>query len=131
MIFVDTNIFIYLIFPVDPQKYRACRFLFERASKGEETLWTTEWVIAELIWFCHRKKKTRSDIKNILHKIISTPGMIIRGKSYILEALQRWDDRVDYIDAWNIILLTEEDSIKGYSYDKGLDTVEDFVRVEP
>lgn len=131
MIFVDSNIFIYIMFEVDKQKHDACLRLFEKAKKGIVALWTTEWVIAEFIWFCNRKGKTRTELKTAVHMFLSTSGLQVRNRSLILEALDLWTDEVDYLDAYNIVILQEEAITSVYTYDKGFDTISSLTRKEP
>ena len=50
MIFVDTNIFLCFLTNDDPRKADACEQLFKKAVSGKESLFTTELVIAEIVW---------------------------------------------------------------------------------
>jgi len=129
--FVDTNIFIYSLFPVDPKKHAACLALFEKAQRGDESLWTTEWVISELVWLLGRMKKSTTEIKDIIENTISTKGLEVRNLHIIQEALRIWSGKVEFIDAMNIAMCVDEEVTRGYTYDKEFDTVPRFTRLVP
>lgn len=129
--FVDTNIFVYTLYPVDLHKHKRCLALFEKAQQGNISLWTTEWVIAELVWILGRMKKEKTVIKNIIGKIITTKGLEMRNGSVFSKALALWIKNINFIDALNLVLCVEEEIADGYSYDKGLDTIPGFSRLVP
>ena len=130
-IFVDTNIFIYVLYEVDDKKHSACIDLLKKAREGEVRLWTTEWVVAELIWFLHRRKKVWSEIELIVNKILTTKGLEIRNKKWLLEILVPCKKVTDFFDSVNMSILLSEGVNRGYSYDRGLDRWRSFKRMEP
>ena len=129
--FVDTNIFIYSLFPVDRNKHKKCISLFSQASKGKIQLWTTEWVISELIWFLRRRKISVLQCKEIVFKVLATKGLEVRNKGWILEVLDIWQDPFSFTDTIHIVSIKQEAVIAGYSYDKDLDKISWFKRLEP
>lgn len=131
MIFVDSNIFLYTIFTVDKKKHQASKDFFAKAEEKNSSLWTSDWVIAEIIWFCTRKGTSRNETKQYIYKILRTSYIQVKNKSYILQALDMWNDSIDYIDALNIILLKEELIDDVYTYDKGFDIISSLTRKEP
>ncbi len=131
MILVDTNIFISSLFVVDKKTHAACIELFTQAKKGKVKLWTTEWVIAECVWFLQRQKLENEALKVIIRQIISTPGLVVQNKQTILTSLDAWTDRVGYIDAYNFVLMQTEGLNTLYSYDTGFDTIKKVRRIEP
>jgi predicted nucleic acid-binding protein len=48
--FIDSNIFLRPVVKDDPVKVRECERLFEKISKGEINAFTSNLVLAELIW---------------------------------------------------------------------------------
>ena len=131
-LFIDTNIFIYSIFDVDVKKHDACLSLFEKAVRGEVNLWTTEWVVAELIWFLHRKKWTWDKIDSIVvDGVLATRGLTVRNSKWLMEILKPCKKVTDFFDSVNMDLLLSNGIKKGYSYDKGLDRYKGFKRLEP
>ena len=50
MKFVDTNIFIRFLTDDIPEKADACEEIFKKAVEKKETLFTTDLVIAKIVW---------------------------------------------------------------------------------
>ena len=129
--FVDTNIFIYELFPIDKNKYKNCLSLFELAAKGKIQLWTTEWVISELIWFLRRRKISVFQCKETVFKVLATRGLEVRNKGWILEVLDIWQNPLSFTDTIHTVSIKQEGVKTGYSYDKDLDKIGGFNRLEP
>lgn len=128
---VDTNIFIYLLFAVDAMKQQRCVQLFEQAEEGEVELWTTEWVIAELVWFLAKQKYSWEKIKEIMLKILATTGLEVRGKKWLLVVLELTEKSIDFVDVINVTLARADGVERVYSYDQGLDGFGFIKREEP
>src|SRR3990167_6265625 len=132
MYFVDTNIFIYYLFPVDLAKHSSCVELFKRAENGEVALWTNEWTVAELIWFMRRKKKTWSEIKRfIMEGLIRGRQVKVKNEKLITNVVEKCKKDSDFVDYMNMYLLRSDAITKGYSYNKDLDRWKGFKRLEP
>lgn len=130
--FVDTNIFIYFLFPVDLKKHIRSKELLKNAELGEISLWTTEWVIAELAWFMQRKKAKWPKIKEfVLEGIFMNKGISVKNEKKIHELFEKSYSSNHFIDLINIYLATKHGIKKGYSYDKGFDNYKNFKRLEP
>ncbi len=129
--FVDTNIFIYTLFKVDSAKHQACIGLFEEAAQGKVKLWTTQWVIAELMWFLTRKRMSWEEIRSVVEKIIQTRGLEVADKDVFFEVMKECESGEDFVDGINVVLSRRENIYKGYSYDKGLGKWQGFRRMEP
>lgn len=129
--FVDANIFIYTISGVDKIKQSQCVNLFEKAVHGEVHLWTTEWVMAELVWFFHKQRWGWKDIKRTIDSILTMKGVSVRHKGWVGRVIERCVKATDFVDIVNIDLAKEEGIRKGYSFDKGLDKWKGFKRLEP
>ncbi len=50
MRFVDTNIFLRFMLNDIPEQANACESLFRKVVAGEETIFTTAMVMAEVVW---------------------------------------------------------------------------------
>ena len=121
--FVDTNIFIYSLFLVDKQKHQKTVSLFKKATEGKIHLWTTEWVIAELVWFMLRKKVTVDECKKICLQILSTKGLEVRNKQLILQTLDVWNGPLNFMDAIHVVN-SQLESVKEFiSYDRDFTSI--------
>lgn len=129
--FVDTNIFVYLWFGVDQAKQERCVDLFERAEMGKVKLWTTEWVVAELVWFLTKQKFSWERIEEVIIKVLATSGLEVRGKQWLLAVLELTEKSIDFVDVINVTLARADGVERVYSYDKGLDKYGFIKRLEP
>lgn len=130
-LFVDTNIFIHALFDRYPQKHIKCVSLLKEAHEGKISLWTTELVIAEIVWFLTKQNFIWLKTKETITKFLFTKGLEVRSKEQILLSLDYCTKNKDFIDAMNVALAQAEEINKGYSYDKGLDRWKIIQRIEP
>ena len=133
MRFVDTNVFLRLMVNDDPVKADACESLFRKAIAGDETLATSDMVIAEIIWvlesYYHLEK---SAIQASVEKILNTNNLHCPNREIIIHALSIYVEKnIDYIDAYNAFLLKIHEVREIYSYDKHFDRLDWLKRIEP
>ncbi len=133
MKFIDTNIFIRFLTNDIPEKADACEQLFREAVANNETFFTTEMVIAEIIWVLESYyERPRKEVREMVEKILITPFLFCPQKDLILNALNLYDDKnIDYIDAYNASILREQKIKEVYSYDRHYDKIEWVSRIEP
>ena len=88
MKFVDTNIFIRLLTNDDPEKAKQCEKLFKAAKKNEEELFTSELVIAEIVWVLESYYGlTKREVKEKVEKILNTHNLFCPNKDILYESL--------------------------------------------
>lgn len=133
MKFVDTNIFIRYMTNDLPRKADACEKIFRNAIAKKETLFTTDLVIAEIIWVLESYYELpKEDVQDKVGKILNTPNLICRHKDLIIEALTLYCEKnIDYIDAYNALVLKEKGIEEVFSYDKHYDRIDWLTRSEP
>ena len=133
MKFVDTNIFIRFLTDDLPRKADDCEKLFRKAIDKKESLYTTELVIAEIIWVLESYYKlTKEDVKEKVEKILNTPNLSCPGKDMILEALNLYTEKnIDYIDAYNAQVMRRNGIEEVFSYDKHYERIPWVKRIEP
>jgi len=133
MKFVDTNVFIRFLTNDSPRKADACERLFKKAVEKEEILFTTDLVIAEIIWVLESYYElAKQDVQDKVEKILNTPNLICPGKSLILEALILYAEKnIDYIDAYNAQVMKNIEIEAVYSYDNHCDRIDWVKRMEP
>jgi predicted nucleic acid-binding protein len=132
-VFIDTNIFLRYLTKDDPVQYPRCRNLFKKAQHGEMLLVTSTLVIAELIWtLASHYQVSKEQIIEKISIIIGSVAVQIPDKEIIAEALVIYARKnVDYIDAYNAVLLRHLNLKAIYSYDKDFDKLETVQRLEP
>ena len=133
MRFLDTNIFIRFLTDDVPEKADACEEIFKKAVEKQETLFTTDLVIAEIVWVLESfYELPKDEIQDKVEKILNTPNLICPHKDLILSALIVYSEKnIDYIDAYNALILKEHGIGELYSYDKHYDRIEWLTRLEP
>jgi predicted nucleic-acid-binding protein len=133
MKFIDTNIFIRFLVNDIPQKADACEKIFKNAVARKETLFTTEMVIAEIIWVLESYYElSQLEVQEKVEKILNTPNLICPNKDLILNALTIYVEKnIDYIDAYNALILKNKGITELYSYDKHYDRMDWLTRLEP
>jgi uncharacterized protein len=133
MRFLDTNIFIRFLTDDVPEKADACEEIFKKAVEKQETLFTTDLVIAEIVWVLESfYELPKDEIQDKVEKILNTPNLICPYKDLILGALILYSEKnIDYIDAYNALILKEHGIEELYSYDKHYDRIEWLTRLEP
>ena len=133
MIFIDTNIFIRFLTNDIPKKADACEKIFKKAVEKKETLFTTELVIAEIIWVLESYYELpKEEIQDKVEKILNTPNLICPNKDLILGALTLYSEmNIDYIDSCNALILKDKHIEKLYSYDTHYDRFDWLKRLEP
>ncbi len=133
MKFIDTNIFIRFLVNDIPQKADACEKIFKNAVARKETLFTTEMVIAEIIWVLESYYElSQQEVQEKVEKILNTPNLICPHKDLILNALTIYGEKnIDYIDAYNALILKDKGIKELYSYDKHYDRMDWLTRLEP
>lgn len=133
MRFVDTNIFIRYLTDDLPEKADKCENLFKNAMENNEQLFTTELVVAEIVWVLESYYKLeKKAIQEKIEKILNTPNLSCTNKNHILTSLSIYSDKdIDYIDAYNAVILHQCGINDVYSYDKHYDRIEWINRMEP
>lgn len=133
MKFIDTNIFIRFLTNDIPDKAAACEGIFREAADKNQSLFTTEMVIAEIIWVLESYYELpKKEVQEMVEKILITPFLLCPQKDLILNALTLYGDKnIDYIDAYNASILREQGIKEVYSYDRHFDKIDWVRRIEP
>jgi len=131
--FVDTNVFLRFLTKDDPAMFERCRDLFRKGIEGEVILVTSGMVIAELIWtLLSYYKVPKAEVVEKMAVIIGTKGIDIPDRDIIAESLILFGRKnVDYIDAYNAMLMKRHRLEEIYSYDRDFEEIESVKRLEP
>ena len=133
-VFVDTNIFLRYLTKDDLAKFNRCREVFKKAIKGEIFLFTSEMVIAELIWtLLSYYRVPKAEVIEKVSIIIGTRNLHILNKAIIADSIVLYGQKnIDYIDAYNTVFMKSQGLEKIYSYDEDFDTLNGMIeRKEP
>ncbi len=132
-VFVDTNIFLRYLIKDNPAKYERCREVFKKAIEGEVFLFSSEMVIAELIWtLLSYYRVPKAEVIEKVSIIISTQNLHTANKAIIADSLVLYSrENIDFIDAYNAVFMKSNSLAKIYSYDEDFDAVDGIKREEP
>jgi predicted nucleic-acid-binding protein len=130
---VDTNVFLRFLVNDDPAKADACEALFQKAIDGQEILFTSDMIIAEIIWVLESYYELKKvDIRESIEKILNTRNLQCRNREIIISALSIYVEKnIDFIDAFNAMMLKRDKRDEIYSYDKHFDRIDWIKRIEP
>ncbi len=131
--FVDTNIFLRFLLKDDRKKAERCKKLFEKAKRGKIQIFTSDLVIAEVVWTLESFYKLgKKEVSEKVKRLLTLENLGIPGASLLIEALVIYEEKnVDFIDAYNYILMLNG-GIEGIaSYDKDFDKLYGIKRQEP
>jgi predicted nucleic acid-binding protein len=137
MTFVDTNIFLRYLTKDDQEKADACYRLFEKAKASKVEIFTSESVIAEVVFVLSSKRLynlSHQDIRVRLYPILSMPGLKMSNRRQYLRSLDIYGNHnIDFEDALSIATMERKKISQIYSYDEDFDRVKDceISRIEP
>lgn len=132
--FVDTNVFLRLITGDDPEKAARCFELFDRAGRGDESLFTSESVVAEVVYVLSRTsyRAPRAEVEAAFGGVLANPGLRLEHKDSVLRALEHWhESKLDFEDCLSVqhVRRLALDGIS--SYDRDFDRIAEIRRLEP
>jgi uncharacterized protein len=135
MQFIDTNVFLRFLTKDDPEKAAKCRQFLQSATEGDLKLYTSDLVIAELIWVLQSPKTYNlnpAEISEIAMPLLTIKNLYYPCKNVfpdIMELFQK--ENIDYIDAYNSVIMLRRNMDTIYSYDRHFDLLPAVVRKEP
>jgi uncharacterized protein len=135
MYFVDTNLIIRFFTRDDAVKAGKCKALFEKALAGHVKLYTSELVIAETVWVLQSPgtyNQKPEKIRELLLPLLTMKNFNFPNKELYPDILELVASTgVDYIDAYNAVLMRKKGISHIYSYDAHFDQINNINRLEP
>ena len=137
MRFLDTNVILRYLTRDDEAKAEACYRLFQRVWRGEEELFTSEAIIAEVVYVLSSNRApyrlSHEEIRARLVPILTLRGLRLLQKRVYLEALDLYatSSSLDFEDALAVAHMERQGVTEIVSYDRDFDRVAGLQRVEP
>ena len=135
MEFVDANIFLRYLTNDHPEKARACLELFRQADRGEAILFTTETIIAEVVYVLSSPRLynlSREGVRQRLLPLLTLPGLRMPNRRVVLRALELYGSHaVDFEDALAVAHMEQQGMEEIISYDRDFDRFPQVTRIEP
>jgi len=132
MIFIDSNIFISFFEKRDEVISRKLEKLFSDIVKGKLVAYTSNPVIAEIIWVLDRIYGwKREEICDNIEFILSTPNIKIKDKVLLSDSISMFrENNIDFTDCFNYSLMNVEKIEEIVTFDKDFDKL-NIKRTEP
>jgi uncharacterized protein len=133
--FLDANIFIRHLANDHPTQSPACLALIQAIEQGREVVWTSDLVIAEVVFVLsskHSYNVSRAAIRDMLLPLINLSGIKLANKGTYSRLFELYtSSSIDFIDAYNAALIEGSKHKEIYTYDAHFDLVPDIIRLEP
>lgn len=135
MRFLDTNILLRYLLNDDEKKAQACLQLFSQIAKNELQVWTSDLVIAEVVFVLSNKKTynfERTKIAESLLPLLLLPGIILANKDHYTRIFELYTTYpIDFIDCYHAAFIEKLKESELYSYDRDFDKISKITRLEP
>lgn len=118
----------------DVAKAERCLALLKKADKNEVELHISELVVAELVWVLQspRYNFTPERIRDLILPVVLLPGVRLASKGMYSDIFELYVEKhIDYIDAYNAVVMRKQGLNDIYSYDKHFDGMPGIQRREP
>ena len=134
--FLDTNIFIRYLTNDDPVHSPAALALVREIEKGSISVWTTELVVAEVVFILSNRRTYNLDreyISAVLLPILLLAGISLANKNVYPRAFDLWVSvpHLSYVDAYHAARIELEPEKFLYSFDTDFDKIPGLIRQEP
>lgn len=97
---VDTNLIVRYLVQDNEKQAKAAEKLFEACDRGDVTVTVLPVVLAECVFVLESfYQHARGDIASVLARLMSSPGIEIKGEAIHLDALERYrKTKVHFVD---------------------------------
>ncbi|MHB0868835.1 MAG: PIN domain-containing protein [Chloroflexota bacterium] len=133
--FLDTSVFLRHLTADDPVRSPACLALLQAIERGETSVWTSELVIAEMVFVLSSKRGYnlgRETIRDLLLPLIELPRLKLPHKRLYRRVFDLFASLpIDYVDAYHAALIENREQPELYSYDTHFDRIAGIKRMEP
>lgn len=132
--FVDTNIFLRHFTGAPSDQAEHARSLLAAIEQGELSAWTTETVIAEIVWTLSgpRFRIPRAQVASFLTPLLTLTGLNVPRKQMYARVFDLYiETGIDYVDAYHAALVERRNQTALWSFDAHFDRVAGLTRLEP
>ena len=131
--FVDANIFLRFLLEDHPTWSQACKDLFLAVERGDEQIWTSDIIVAEVVYVLSRVYRiSRQDIAAKLPLLLRLRALRLSGKSLYPRIFELYTTtNLSFADCHTAALIESRGQTELYSYDEGFKKVPILTRWEP
>jgi predicted nucleic-acid-binding protein len=119
-VFADANLFLRYLTDDVPDQADTVHAILSRAGAGEIVLVVNVMVVAEIVWVLELSYALpRTEIRDKIMAIATTPGLEIADRELVLQAVTRYSEAdVDFFDAYNAVWLLAQGMDAIYTFDR-------------
>jgi predicted nucleic acid-binding protein len=133
---LDANVCLRYLLQDNMEQANASKVLFDRLAAGEETVFVSEAVVAEVVYVLTSRRLygvPRAEAAGKVAALLGPQAIRLHAKAVCLRGLEVFAERsfVDFADALLVAYAESEPESLVYSFDHGFDRVEGLTRVEP
>lgn len=133
--FIDANVLIRHVARDHPVHSPAAKQLIADIENGRLAVWTTDLVIAEVVWVLTSRSlygMSREQVQETLLPIIDLQSLHLDGKRLYRRIFDIYaSTNIDFIDAVHAARIEQLDPPHVFSFDRDFDRVPSVVRIEP
>jgi len=131
--FLDANVIIHFLTREDGDKPERSLALLSKVENREETVETSDLVIAEVVWFLSTRQGLRPRrVCDLLVPLLAIDTIRLPDKALLERALNLYGKSgIDFVDAYNAVWMRKRGIDRIYSYDTDFDKVSGITRIEP
>ncbi len=131
--FLDANVIIHFLTGEDGEKAERSLALLRKVENRQETVETSDLVVAEVVWFLSSHQRLRPrQVRDLLVRLLAIGGIRLPDKPLVVAALDSFAETgIDFVDAYNAVVMHKRGLDRIYSYDADFDKVSGITRVEP
>lgn len=113
----------------------AARRLISAIEQGDVVGWTSDLVVAEIVFVLSNPKTyavPRDEIRDSILPLLGLPGIQIERKRLYRRVFELYTSfNIDYVDAYHAALTEHYGQQELYSFDTDFDSLPSIVRIEP
>ena len=133
--FLDANIFLRFLRNDDPIRSPACKALFQTVEQRQVEVWTSDLVIAEVVFVLSNKRTynvPRADIATNLLPLVQLRNLRLANKRVYRRVFELYTAlNLSYVDCYNAALGEDHGEIEFYTYDEGFRKIPSITPLEP
>jgi len=133
--FLDTNVILRHLLADHPTLSPAARETLRQVEDGELEVWTSDLVIAEIVFVLSNRRTygfERTLIRDVLLPLIDLPGVSLPIKDIYPRVFEIYiNANIDFIDAYHAAMVERQSDNHVISFDTDFDRVPSVARIEP
>lgn len=132
--FLDTNVLLRYFLNDHAEHSPSARDLMQAAAKGRISLWFTDTVVFETVFFLFRRRGVPRDlIREMFRRLLTIESIHVVSYVPLEDVFNLWVDRpkLSFADCMHALIAKANDDAVCVSFDKEFSKIPGVVRLEP